>query len=203
MLDPAEIRRKFGGDYVADGRTFKMGIDQRFTRHIAERFRGRRVLETCTGAGFTTIPLARAASHVVTFEIDPENQRQALQNVERAGLLDKVTFVAADVLGPGVLDACPPFDSAFLDPDWADSGPGHLFRFRRSNMRPPADTLLDRVFGYTPNAALILPPHLEPRELEGLPEHERELLCLGGRHELYCLYFGNLSRSNGATEARF
>ena len=40
-----------------------MGIDQRFTNHFAERFVGLNVLETCTGAGFTTLSLARTAKH--------------------------------------------------------------------------------------------------------------------------------------------
>ena len=52
-MDPAAIRAKFGDDYVAGERTFRMGIDARFTRRLAERFRNRAVLETCTGAGFT------------------------------------------------------------------------------------------------------------------------------------------------------
>lgn len=73
-MNPDAIREKFGDDYIADDPTFMMGIDQRFTAHMAERFRGRRVLETCTGAGFTTIALARVASQVITVEIDPYHQ---------------------------------------------------------------------------------------------------------------------------------
>ena len=58
-MDSQTIRDKFGNDFAADDHTFKLGIDQRFTKHIAHRFRRRNVLETCTGAGFTTIALAR------------------------------------------------------------------------------------------------------------------------------------------------
>jgi hypothetical protein len=104
------------------------------------------------------------------------------------------------VLAEGVLDGCLPFDAAFLDPDWAQTGPGHVYRFRPSNMRPPADRLLDCVLGRTPHAALVLPPQLDLRELEGSPAHERESLFLAGSHELYCLYFGALARAQGATE---
>ena len=60
-VDPERIRAEFGGDHVASEQTFMMGIDHRFTKQMAERFRGRRVLETCTGAGFTAIALAREA----------------------------------------------------------------------------------------------------------------------------------------------
>ena len=199
---PHDIRTKFGDDYVATEQTFRLGIDTRFTTHFAERFIGRNVLETCTGGGFTTIALARVAAHVVTVEVEAEHQCQARRNVEKAGVAERVTFVAGDVLGEGVLDSCPFFDSAFLDPDWAVSGPEHIFRFHNSNMRPPADILLRRVLSRIHDVALVLPPLVDTTELKGLPPHERELLFLGGSHELYCLYFGDLARTNGLAECR-
>ncbi len=198
----AAIRAKFGDDYIADEHTFVMGIDPRFTAHIAERFRGRTALETCSGAGFTTIALARAAAHVITVEIEAVHQAQAQHNIARAGLLDRVTFVLGDVLDERIWDGLPPVDAAFLDPDWAITGPRHVHRFLGSTTRPPADALLERVLRATPNAALVLPPQLDPREFAALPPHERQKLYLGGSHELYCLYFGALARSAGETELR-
>jgi predicted O-methyltransferase YrrM len=97
-MDSGAIRAKFGQDYVADERTFVMGIDLRFTTQIAARFRDRQVLETCTGGGFTTIALANAAAHVITAEIDRAHHAQARQNVAKAGLTDRVTFVLADIM---------------------------------------------------------------------------------------------------------
>ncbi len=197
-----DIRAKLGDDYVSNAQTYKMGINHRFTRCLAKRFNGRRVLETCTGAGFTTIALAREAVHVVTVQIEPVHQEQARQNVAKAGLLDKVTFVAGDVLDYDILDGCPPFDSAFLDPDWAVSGPGHVYQFRHSNTQPPADALLERIFSLTSDVAIVLPPLIDIRELVGLPKHERQELYLSESHELYCLYFGNLAHSHSTTELR-
>jgi len=201
-VDTRAISAKFGDDYVATERTYTLGIDQRFTKHMAERFIGRRVLETCTGAGFTTIALARVATHVVTVEIDPAHQSQARRNLERAGLLNQVTFLAGDALAICNRQISPPIDAAFLDPDWAVSGQDHKYRFRQSNMRPPADQLLEAVFGLTDNVALVLPPQVDFAELQGLPEHERQRLYFGETHELYCLYFGALARTTGVTELR-
>lgn len=201
-LDRRRITIKFGDEYVANERTYTMGIGRRFTPHIAERFSGRRVLETCTGAGFTTIALARKAVHVVTIEIDPSHQAQARQNVEIAGLLDRVTFVSGDVLEDSVLNQCPTFDSAFLDPDWAVSGPEHVYRFRHANTQPPADLLLHKILRLTSDIALILPPFIDTRELEGLPMHERQSLYLGEVQELYCLYFGSLAALHGTSVLR-
>lgn len=179
-----------------------MGIDLRFTSHIAERFKGQRVLETCTGAGFTTIALAKEAAHVVTIELNSLHQEQAHKNIKKAGLLGRVTFVAGDALDHKILKNAYPFDSAFLDPDWAVTGPQHVYMFRESNTYPPADKLLEEVLEFTPNTALVLPPFIDICELAGIPAHERQALYFGKNQELYCLYFGNLACTNGPTELR-
>jgi len=128
-LKADDIRAKFGGDYTADERTFTMGIDLRFTTHMAERFRGLHVLETCTGAGFTTMALACVAARVTTVEIDPAHEAQARKNVEKAGLSGRVDFISGNIMDEGILQRLPPVEAAFLDPDWAVNGPDHVFRF--------------------------------------------------------------------------
>lgn len=70
-------------DFLIDDYTYKLGIGCRFTKHLSDRFKNRTVLETNTGAGFTTIALARAVSHVVTVEINPSHQVQAKENVKK------------------------------------------------------------------------------------------------------------------------
>ena len=199
-MDSRAIRAKFGPGFVATQRTYTMGIDRRFAARIAERFRGRQVLETCTGGGFTTIALARVAAHVTTVEIDVEHQAQARHNAAVAGVLDRVTFVSGDVMSDETWARLPNVNAAFLDPDWAVTGPGLIHHFRRSAMQPPADALLERVLRATPDVALILPPSLDLGELDNLPPHERQSLYLDGSHELYCLYFGDLAATRGETE---
>ena len=194
------IRDKFGDDYAADERTFIMGIDQRFTKHFAERFWGLNVLETCTGAGFTTLALARTARHVFTVEIDEANQKQAINNIAKAGLSSNVTFIFGSILEPEVLHRIPKVDAVFIDPDWAVTGPDHEYRFKRSNTQPPADVVLKNMLKITDNVVIVLPPFIMTEELDGLPRHEREKLFLGESHELYCLYFGGLKRLAGETE---
>ena len=201
-VDPEDIAFKFGKGYVANDQTFLMGIDCRFTRVIAERFKGHHVLETCTGAGFTTIALAQQAAHVVTVEINLLHQEQARKNVKLAGLMDKVTFINGDILSQGIIEKAAPFDSAFLDPDWAVTGSDHIFKFKHSNTRPPADTLLGSVQRFTENIALVLPPFIDTKELDGIPQYELQSLFFGKNRELYCLYLGNLARAYQETEIR-
>ena len=194
------IREKFGDDYIADEHTFIMGIDQRFTSHFADRFKGRTVLEACTGAGFTTISLARSAKHVFTIEIDTSHQEQAIRNVKKAGLLHHVSFIHGSVLDQRILEKLPSIDAAFIDPDWAVTGHDHAYRFINSNTQPPADIVLKKISGITENIAIVLPPLIDTKEFDHLPEHEREKLYLGEHHELFCLYFGALVENYGETE---
>ncbi len=201
-MDLQDVREKFGGDFIATERTFRMGIDRRFGECVGERFKFPKVLETCTGGGFSTIALARAADHVVSVEIDRTHQEQAIANLAKAGLLHKVSFVLGDALDHDLLANYLPVDAAFLDPDWAVTGPGHVFRFLDSNTEPPADTLLRETLSLTPNVCLVLSPAVDPREYRGLPPHERQEMYLGGSHELTCLFFGVLARTHGITEYR-
>jgi tRNA G46 methylase TrmB len=199
-MNPSEIREKFGDDYLADEYTFIMGIDQRFTAHFAERFSGLNVLETCTGAGFTTISLARTAKHVFTVEVDQSRQRKAIKNIQKAGLSSNVSFIFGSILETEILNGIPSVDAAFIDPDWAVTGPDHVYRFIRSNTQPPADTVLRNILTMTENVAIVLPPFIPTREFDNLPKHEREKLYLGESHELFCLYFGKLKGLVGETE---
>lgn len=126
-LNPNTIRKKFGDDYIADERTFVMGIDQRITRHFAERFIGLNILETCTGAGFTTISLARTVKHVITVEIDESIQKKAISNIKKAGLSEKVSFLLGSILETDTIKKIPKVDAVFIDPDWAVTGPDHIY----------------------------------------------------------------------------
>ncbi len=199
-MDREKIYQKFGGNYLADDMTFLMGIDIRFTDHLASRMKNFIVLETCTGGGFSTISLARYAKHVYTVEIDSKRINDAKFNIRQAGFESKVTFINQDILSKEVNKLIPEIDAAFLDPDWAVSGPQHKYRFINSNTRPPSDILLNMVFLRTPNVTLVQPPFINPLEFKHLPPHECENLYLDGRHELICLHFGKLANYIGNSE---
>lgn len=201
-MDKEQIYRKFGGYYLADDMTYIMGIDIRFTDHLASRMKDRVVLETCTGGGFSTISLAKYAKHVYTVEIDPLRLADAKRNAEIAGVGEKITFINGDVLSESVNRLIPEINAAFLDPDWAVSGVDHRFQFIQSNTRPPSDVLFNAIVARTPNITLIQPPLVDPDELKHLPRHECESLYLNGSHELFCLHFGDLANLVGPSEYR-
>ncbi len=199
-MDRNKIYNKFGDDYKANDLTFLMGIDIRFTNHLASRFKNKIVLETCSGGGFTTISLAKYAKHVYTVEIDSSRFLDAKQNAKIAQVEDKITFINSDIFDISFSQLNDKIDAALLDPDWAVSRKDHQYRFLDSNTCPPSDRLLSFIFQYTPNISLIQPPYIQESEFRGLPNHECEKLFLHGKHELYCLHFGEQALTVGNTE---
>ena len=199
-MDKESIIAKFGADYLANDRSYRMGIDVRFANHVAERFKGKVVLETCAGGGFTTIALARNAAHVFSVEIDTERQLEAKRNAAIAGVGKNITFIRADIFDVEIESLSMRIDAALIDPDWADSGNGHVYRFVDSTTQPPSDWILDHLADYTEDITLVQPPFIDEHEFEHLLPHELEKLYTSGNHELTCLYFGKLLRSIGKTE---
>ena len=196
-MDKEKIIEKFGKGYYADDYSYIMGIDIRFTDQLAKRFKGRFVLETCTGAGFTTIALAKYAKHVYSVEIDKTRLETARKNLQISNQENKVTFLNGDVTSLKILNLLPDIEAVFIDPDWAVTGNNHVFRFIDSNTNPPSDKLFDLIKKKTLNISLIQPPNIKKEEFRKLPPHECESLYLNGQHELYCLHFGELARLIG------
>jgi len=202
VMDRETVRAKFGADYCADDATYRMGLDVHLANHIADRFTGRVVLETCTGGGFTTIALARKAEHVFSVEIDPERQKEARRNAAIAEVGDNITFIRSDIFDLKIDLLAKRIDAALIDPDWSDTGSNHVYRFLDSTTRPPSDWILEYLGDYTENITLVQPPFVDEREFDHLLPHELEWLYMSGKHELYCLHFGELRRTTGNTEFR-
>lgn len=78
---------------------------------------GSRVLETGTGSGAMTLILARIVGpqgRVYSFERRAEFQENARENLRRAGLEDRVTFILRDPAAEG-FGLSPPVDAAIID----------------------------------------------------------------------------------------
>jgi len=88
---------------------------------LAQMAGARRILEVGTLGGYSTIWLARAlpdGGELVTLELEPHHAKVARENLQRAGVSDKVdirTGPAASSLAAMTGDA--PFDFVFIDAD--------------------------------------------------------------------------------------
>lgn len=93
----------------------------RFLYILARSCQIRQVLEIGTSIGYSTLHLAWAASetggHVTTIDADPGRQGQAAQNLQEAGLSERVTLLTGDALSvlDGLQQQGARFDFMFLD----------------------------------------------------------------------------------------
>lgn len=91
----------------------------------------RRILEFGTLAGYSTVWFARAVGdggRVVTFELEEQNAAVARENLERAGVGDRVDVIvgpAAESAQTLIDDGVGPFDLVFIDAD-KPSNPTYL-----------------------------------------------------------------------------
>lgn len=184
-MDKKEYK-KIGKNFHFSDDTLLYGITPRLGQHLAERFKAMCILETCTGAGFLTIELAKIAKKVITVDISQEALNQAKHNTKVENVESKITFLQGDILSQNILDQIPAVDGAILDPVWNHQN------LNLAHMSPPAHLLYETIKIRTENIALILPPNTEEKSLEQFPEHEQELLYLDGMPALMCLYFGHL-----------
>jgi len=108
-----------------------------------------RVLEVGTLAGYSTIRLARGVGDggaVVTLELDPHHASVARENLERAGLSDRVELRegrAIDSLDDLIVENVEPFDFFFIDAD-KSSNPTYLERVVTLS-RPGSVIVVDNV----------------------------------------------------------
>lgn len=98
---------------------------------LAQMVGARRVLEFGTLGGYSTIWLARAVGpggHVVSLEIDDQYAAVAVENLDQAGVGDRVSVIVGPALLTGenlVRDRVAPFDVVFIDAD-KPNNPGYL-----------------------------------------------------------------------------
>ncbi|MBF6180353.1 O-methyltransferase [Nocardia otitidiscaviarum] len=120
-----------------------------FLRLTALSTGARRVLEIGTLGGYSTIQLARAvgkSGQVVTFEYDPEHARVARENLDRAGVGDRVDIRVGAALDnlPVLADERPePFDLVFIDADKVNNA--NYVRWALRLTRPGAVIMVDNV----------------------------------------------------------
>lgn len=101
-----------------------------FLSVVARAIGARRILEIGTLFGFSAVVLARTlpeGGHLVTLEASAEHARVARDNLDRAGLGDRVEVrlgPALDSLAALAEEAVEPFDLVFVDAD-KENNPGY------------------------------------------------------------------------------
>jgi predicted O-methyltransferase YrrM len=118
--------------------------------HMLAKIQGAKsILEIGTLGGYSTIWLARAlpeSGHLVSLEFDQKHADVAQQNVEHAGLADRVEIIqgaALDTLPTLAKDKRAPFDLVFIDAD-KQNNPNYV-EWALKLTRPGSIVIVDNV----------------------------------------------------------
>lgn len=116
---------------------------------LAKVHGARRILEIGTLGGYSTISLARAlpvGGRLIALELEPAYARAARQNLENAGVSERVEIR----VGPALqslealrAEKAEPFDLVFIDADKANTP--HYYREARALCRPGSVIITDNV----------------------------------------------------------
>jgi predicted O-methyltransferase YrrM len=160
-----QVDQYFNDALIAPGDDFNAAIDAnrkadlpaidvttlqgKFLEILVRATGARRILEIGTLGGYSTLWLARALPAdglVVTLELEPRHAEVAIQNLESAGLANKVNLrigPAAETLKAFVQEHTAPFDFIFIDADKA--GYPEYLRYSLSLSRPGTLIVADNV----------------------------------------------------------
>ena len=140
----------------------------KFLQVMATLCGAKNILEIGTLAGYSTIWMARAlpaGGRMVTLEFDPLHARVAQENIDRAGLTDKVdirTGKAIDILPELEREGAGPFDMVFID---ADKPPyPEYYEWALKLARPGALIIADNVI----REGQVLDPNSPDEKVQGV-----------------------------------
>ncbi len=116
-----------------------------YVRRFLKENSVRSMLEIGTAVGYSSIVFASYIEdlHIVTLENDPERHRQAVANIERAGLSDRIKPLLADARQFSLNEK---FQCLFLDGPKAHNE--ELYKIYRDNLTDDGIIIVDDVYLY-------------------------------------------------------
>jgi predicted O-methyltransferase YrrM len=136
--------------------------------HILTRSSGaKRILEIGTSNGYSAIWLASAVAEtggrLITIDVSAEKQAMARENLQRAGLLERVELVLGKA-GTIVKELAGPFDAVFFDAD--RKGAAENLKVLLPKLAPRALLLADNVLSHPEEIAGYLEAVMKLEEFE-------------------------------------
>jgi caffeoyl-CoA O-methyltransferase len=152
----------------------------KFLEVMARAASARKILEVGTLGGYSTIFMARALPEggiFISLEIDPHHAEVARQNIDRAGLSDKVNIrvgKALDVLPQLQKEGAGPFDMIFID---ADKPPyTEYFQWALRLSRPGTVIIADNVI----REGKVMDPDKDDEIVNGVARFNKALAATPG-----------------------
>ena len=113
-----QLFSRFDETKVDAGGLYTM-VAESYALRMAEKARGRKTLDICSGIGSMSIAFARTGQQVIAIEIDENKVAMARHNAQVYGVADRIDTRIADITSAGMLQSLPSdIDTVWLDPPW-------------------------------------------------------------------------------------
>ncbi len=165
--------------------------------HVAKRIRdkGKNVVELCCGIGVSLEVLSEYFDHVVGVDNDSEVLKLCQDNLDSAGISDKVELKLGDVFDKSLLEQISADIVIYDVPFWSThkkEGRGDLTRDN-----PPLAEMVKRIRGSISEQIVIFVSSnfTYDEVVAAVGECEFEKVFIDGKHDRNHIYLGNLSDS--------
>ncbi len=165
---------------------------------IAERTKGKTVLDAFCGVGGSAIGFARAGKEVLAIDINPSRIEMARHNAGIYGVSKNISFSVTSAHAAISQWEC---DSVYLDPPWG--GPDYYKKdhFLLSSFDPDPTTIIQLAMAQKKEIVLTVPTNFSFSELASLADTYKTLWSFHERKPLFATVFiegGNLDdHANG------
>lgn len=164
--------------------------------------KGEKLLELCCGIGITLEAVAGKFKQLTGIEIDPEVLKSCRQNIETAGIADKVELILGNVEDEKLLKDIEADVVIYDIPYWVSKELPDGTNVLEKN--PALDEMLEKIRkNVTRNIVVFAPPHFEYKNVRdkfGVCEFQK--IFINGRYDRNYIFFGDLVENQGVTEKR-
>jgi caffeoyl-CoA O-methyltransferase len=154
--------------------------ESRLLTLLMQLIAARKVVEVGTLAGYSALRLARGLApggKLWTFEIEPHHAQVARDNIEYAGLTDRIEVRLGPALeGLASIEAQGPFDAMFIDADKA--GYPEYARWAARNLRPGGLLIGDNAYYFGQLLDAQKPEAARMREFHAYVAEHFDSVCI-------------------------
>jgi len=173
-------------------------------KYLARRLenKGKILAELCSGVGVTLEAVSSKFEKLIGVELSAEILEYCRQNLESAGLINKVDLIRGDVADEDLLKNIKADVVIYDIPYWVSKElPG---RTNVLDKNPDLNELIDNVRKYiTDNIVVFAPRYLEYSNIKNSAvECEFQKIYINGKHDRNYIFFGNLIENQGITEQK-
>ncbi|MDO8590248.1 MAG: class I SAM-dependent methyltransferase [bacterium] len=194
-------KRGYREDIAGDALSLYLSNNPTAAKWLGERIgnTNKILLELCCAVGVTLERLAPVFKGAIGVDIDKKVLEACRENLEKAGLLEKVKLVLGDVTDTDLLKSIAADIVIYDIPYWYPEKYPNYSAEKRSLVNPDLAKLISDIKEFITNDIVIFAPkEMDYEYFKGvLGECECDEIFVNGKHGRNCIFLGSLIKKKG------